>query len=191
MRYFMRNHAGQFAFVACRRNRARVDEQKSAWQGEGVYLARRDDSKLIGESFAGGFRRQLRAELFDVTVDLLVVEHRRLGQNLLGRLPADLDILPRAEKIEAGFETWLRMRTRRRLHSALPPAAIQLPDEQRNRQQRQCRSASDHIPGLLESAWGAGNREWGVGNNAFFPLPIPYSPLPVLLTALQTSAKPN
>src|SRR5215475_12242893 len=150
MRYFMRNHAGQFAFVACGRNRARVDEQKSAGQGEGVDLARRDDSKLIGESFAGGFRRQLCAELFDVTIDLPVIEHRRLGQNLLGRLAADLNILLRAEKIEAGFETWLRMRTRRRLHSALLPAAIQLPDEQRNRQKRHCRSASDHIPGLLD-----------------------------------------
>src|SRR5215813_13819221 len=150
MRYFVRNHAGQFAFVACGRNRARVDEQKSAGQGEGVDLARRDDSKLIGESFAGGFRRQLCAELFDVTIDLSVIEHRRLRQNLLGRLSADLDILLRAEKIEARFETWLRMRTRRRLHSALLPSAIQLPDEQRNRQQQQCRSASDHIRGLLD-----------------------------------------
>src|SRR5215475_2534523 len=151
MRYFMRNHAGQFAFVACGRNRARVDEQKSAWQGEGVYLARRDDSKLIGESFAGGFRRQLRAELFDVTFDLRIVEHRRLGQNLLSRLAAYLNVLLRTEEIEAGLETRLRMRTRRRLHSALPrPVTIQLTDEQRNRQQRQCYSASDHTWGLLD-----------------------------------------
>src|SRR5262249_47704221 len=138
MRDLVRYHAGQFAFVAGGRNRAGVDEQKSARQGERVDLARRDDLKLIGESFAGGLRRQFRAELFDVIIDLRIVEHRRLGQNLPRRLAADLDVLLRAEEVEAGLETWLRMRTRRRLYFALPlHVTIQLPNEQRNRQQRQ------------------------------------------------------
>src|SRR4029079_11873257 len=108
MRDLVRDHAGQFAFVAGGRNRARVDEQKSAWEGESVDLARRDDLKLIRESFASGLRRQLCAELLDVTIDLRIVEHRGLGQNLLGRLTTYLDILLRAEEIEAWFEMRLR-----------------------------------------------------------------------------------
>src|SRR5262249_11555702 len=149
MRDLVRYHAGQFALGVVGRNRAGVDEQKSAGQGERVDLARRDNSKLIRESFAGGFRRQLRAELFNVIVYLTIVEHRRLGQNLLGRLAAYLNILLRAEEIEAGLEPGLRIRTRRRRNPALPRAAtIQLPDERRNRQQRQCYSASDHTAHL-------------------------------------------
>src|SRR6266511_942517 len=115
VRDLVRHHARQFALVAGGRNRAGVDEQISAGQGERVDLARRDDSKLIWESFAGGFRRQLRAELLDVAFDLRIVEHRRLGQNLLSRLAAYLNVLLRAEEIEAGLETRLRTRTRRRL----------------------------------------------------------------------------
>src|SRR5262245_37945330 len=188
VRNLVRHHARQFALVAGGRNRAGVNEQISAGQGERVDLARRDDSKLIWESFAGGFRRQLRAELFDVALDLRVVEHRRLGQNLLSRLAAYLNVLLRAEEIEAGLETRLRMRTRRRLHPALPRlATIQLSDEQRNRQQRQCYSASDHTWGLLERR--VGNGEWAVGrgknaslsDSFFFPIPHSQLPTPHLL----------
>src|SRR4030095_897373 len=104
---------------------------------------------LDGKCARGASRPHLRAELFDVTFDLRIVEHRRLGQNLLSRLAAYLNVLLRAEEIEAWLETRLRMRTRRRRHPALPRlAAIQLSDEERNRQQRQCYSASDHTWGL-------------------------------------------
>src|SRR5262245_37435509 len=97
VRDLMRHDAGQFALVAGGRDRAGVDEQKSSGQGERVDLARRYDSKLIWEFFTGGFRRQLCAELFDVTIYLRIVQHRRLGQNLLGRLPAYLNVLLRTE----------------------------------------------------------------------------------------------
>src|SRR5262245_45044092 len=177
VRDLVRHHARQFALVTGGRNRAGVDEQISAGQGEGVDLARRDDSKLIWESLAGGFRRQLRAELFDVTFDLRIFEHRRLGQNLLSRLAAYLNVLLRAEEIEAGLETRLRMRTRRRLHPALPrPVTIQLSDEQRNRQQRQCYSASDHTAHLQRHRVRKTGRlgDWATGRRGKY---VPSSPL--------------
>src|SRR5690349_11742501 len=107
MRNFVRHHTCQFTLIAGGRNRAGVDEQKTAREGESVDLTSRDDSELVREPFAGGFGRQLFAELFDVTVDLRVVEHWRLRQNLLRRLFPKLDILLGTKKIETRSETRL------------------------------------------------------------------------------------
>src|SRR5262245_14923716 len=107
MRDLVRHHAGQFTFIAGGRDRAGVDEQISAGEGEGVDLTSRDNSELIRKSFAGGFGRQLCAELFDITVDLRIIEHWRLRHDLFRRLFAKLDILLGTEEIETRFESRL------------------------------------------------------------------------------------
>src|SRR4051812_17209836 len=105
----VRHDAREFALVVGRRNRARVDEDETAGQGERVDLFRGDDVELVREAVAGSLRRQLRAQLPDVRDDPLIVDERSLLRDLLRRLFADFYVLVRREEIETGFE--VRRRT--------------------------------------------------------------------------------
>src|SRR5687768_11142306 len=111
VRNLVSDYPRQLAFVSCRCNRARVDEDISARQGERIDLFGGDDLELVREIEARCFGSETRPEQADVVYDSLVTEERDLLCNFPGGLPAELYILLRGKEIETRFEVRSRTRT--------------------------------------------------------------------------------
>src|SRR5256714_514984 len=91
----------QFALVARRLDRARVDEDVAARQREGVDLRRRDDEEPVLEAVARGLIGEPLAESLDVMRGAVVAQQRQLPRDLFGGQSAEFDVLFGAEEVEA------------------------------------------------------------------------------------------
>jgi hypothetical protein len=100
----VRHNTGQLGFVARRFERAAVDVNEAARQGEGVDLAHVHHAELVGESFAGRFPGQPLAERAKVSLDIGARQEAHLPLDLRCRLAADLNVLLGREEVEAGLE---------------------------------------------------------------------------------------
>jgi hypothetical protein len=96
------------AFVLRSLDEPAVHVHVTARQRKRVDVGGVDDLELIGERLSRSDRRETIADPIDIGFDRLVVENRQLLLRGLRGLSADLLILRRGEKIEAGLDMSLR-----------------------------------------------------------------------------------
>ena len=93
VRDLVREHAGDFAFVARVVEHTAIDVNESARQRERVDVRLIHDAELILEVRTTGVASEALSDLINVRVDLRIIEHRQLLLRRRRRLLADFDVL--------------------------------------------------------------------------------------------------